>query len=115
MYINVFWIFVIAAVLIILFVRQHAELSRLKTGYSEQREITSMYINIARSSLHPKKLAENLVMYLINAEISHDNVYSIFTAWGVSPEIANVLSYPGNEQLKDDARLLAVEQILEGV
>lgn len=113
MYINGFWIFIIIVVAVLAYLSHKMTEKKMREAYLEQREISEMYLDIARINIKPKIFAQHLIYRLVHhSEISNENVYSILIGWGVSREVAKILSYPNDDdKLKYKAEILAKKQV----
>lgn len=113
MYISSFWIFVIIVIIGIAYMSHRNSIRKTYQAYLEQREITSVYIDIARKNSEPNMFAKHLVFRLIHeAEVSNENLFSILSDWGVSEQVATILSGPSeDEDLRNTAEIAAREQI----
>jgi len=113
MYINTLWIIVLVALASFLFIKYYRSDRELREAYKEQREITNMFLEIAANNVPPKTFARLLVHRLVNqADISDENLFAMLTAWGVSDEVAIILS--SNVEgidAKEGALVVATKQV----
>ena len=116
MYINWFWIAIAIVVLCIYIVSKQNQIKKIQESFLEQREITSVFMQIASKHVHSKQFAQEFVYRMIyHANISSDNLANTLRARGVDEGVAILLSTaPDDDDTEKDAALkLAIGQIVD--